>query len=42
VVVELNNRYDPQPLYTLPDIEIPIGISFFDVLGFNIEYNENI
>jgi hypothetical protein len=42
VVVELNNRYDPQPLYTLPDIEIPIFIDFYDVLGFNIQYNENI
>lgn len=42
VVVELNNIYDPQPLYTLPDIEIPIFIDFYDVLGFNIQYNENI
>ena len=43
VVVELNNRYDPQPLYTLPEqIEIPIFIDFYDVLGFNIQHTENI
>ena len=43
VVVELNNRYDPQPLYTLPEqIEIPISIDFYDVLGFNIQHTENI